>query len=56
MPLSAQQYELLETLETTAASDFWTDPTHVAGGGHAAHEQAGLVSHHDGRTAAWHCA
>ena len=27
MPLTAQQYELLETLETTAASDVWTDPT-----------------------------
>jgi hypothetical protein len=27
MPLSAQQYELLETLETTAAGAFWTDPT-----------------------------
>jgi hypothetical protein len=27
MPLSAQQYELIETLEKTGASDFWTDPT-----------------------------
>ena len=30
MPLSAQQHELIETLEKTAASDFWTDPDNVA--------------------------
>lgn len=27
MPLSAKQYELLETLDKTSSSGFWTDPT-----------------------------
>ena len=38
MPLSAKQYELLETLEKTSASGFWTDPTTLQEVADAAYE------------------
>ena len=55
MPLSAKQHELLETLEKTSASDFWTNATDLTEMAAAAHGQAGLVPHHDGGQTARHC-